>query len=293
MLSGFVKASEVTYLGVRIIKLDINDLDIQFGIHDRDEIVISELTGMSVNQTLGLLSKTRETLYISYTKGAKKIPKIRILLPNSCRLDISAKGRSHVFVPMMMSPIRLSAFEYSEVTIGSCSGLIARQKDFSKVQINNIVGDLVINLRGSSKMAVVLGKVETATAKIFDDARLSIGGAIQSINLETKGKSTIKLSEISRTFTWVGRGAEQVLVDRLFGTADLMGNYNAKFDVKEASLSMLYASTSSTSKISIGGIVTHAALSVRGASEIVIDKLTGNILRKSESSKGIIRILTP
>lgn len=283
--------AEVTFGDVRTLKLDVDSLDVQIGVHpDNKKVVVSDLSKQTVSKVLDL-SQANGVLYVRYKSGGAQRPKVRIMLPNNCKLDMSVSGNSRVFVPKMISPLRVTAKEYSEVTISGCVGCVVRQGDASKVHVKYLLGDTFFSIKDKAQLGVADGKITTSIMNLRNEAKASISASINSIKLETRGKSQVVLDTVLRTLIWVGWGTEQVLVKNVKGTADLMGNYNTRFTVKQADLSMLYASTSTTAKIKIGGTVKNAALSVRGASEIVIDKLTGNLLRKNKSSKGSIKVL--
>jgi hypothetical protein len=127
----------------------------------------------------------------------------------------------------------------------------------------------------------------------MENSRVSIAALIQSLNLTTRGAADIKLEGVRDAFMWTGRGNERVLIKRLNGIAEVTANYDSKLTVDDANLDTLLASASATGKIIIKGTATNAAFSARGASEIVIDKVTGKILRNSKMHNGSIKIVNP
>jgi hypothetical protein len=208
-------------------------------------------------------------------------------------LDVEVIGKSHVFIPSIKAPVRVVADDLSQVTIDKCTGLVITQGGFAKTQIQQLAGDMSAALSGRSQLGIKSGTIATTLITATDETYISIAAAMQSLKLSTKGDAKIQLGSIINTLIWVGTGNEQISINNLSGTAEITANYNSRLNVEKANLDTLLAATSSTGKIKILGSVKNAALSARGASEIVIDKITGKILRKNQSSKGIITILNP
>lgn len=276
---------------VTTVIIDSLEADIQFILSDVDEVSIK---GESKMLSSLLISPTSGVLKVSagrYSDGA--LTKLQVVVPSTCLLDISVVGNSHVFIPRMNAPVRISQSELSEVTIESCAGLVLTASGATKTQVNQINGDISGTLSERSALGIKKGELKKALITATEYSRVSIGSSIQSLNLTTKGAADIKLAAITEAFMWTGRGNERVSIKRLSGIAEVAANYDSVLTVDAAALDTLLASASATGKIIIKGSVTNAALSSRGASQIMIDKVTGKILRNSQMHNGSIKILNP
>jgi len=240
-----------------------------------------------------LLTMSPENGVLTITQSSRPIVpiKLRILVPNTCRLDISVLGKSHVFIPKMNAPLRVTTQDISQVTIGACLGLIATQSGFSKVQVNDITGDILVNQSAHSEFGMRNGTIATALMTIIDSGHTSVATPIESLKLTTKGSARVRLGSITKTFMWTGYANDKVFVQHLAGVAEVTANYDSKLTVESADLQTLLAAASSTGQIKISGSVKNAAFSAKGVSKIIVDKVTGKILRKNESNKGTVRIL--
>jgi hypothetical protein len=276
---------------ISTLKLDTLKTDVQFSISDINEVSIQGesmvLSSLGFNVVEGALS-------IDKGKYSSITPiKLNINLPSKCLLDIAVVENSHVFIPTMNAPVRLNAQDRSQVTLEGCVGLIVTASDDSKVKVNQCSGDVSVTLADRCEFGIKQGTLTKALITATELSRVSIMGSIQSLNLTTRGAAVIKLGAVTEAFVWTGRGNEHLSLQRLSGIADITSNYNSVLTVESANLKTLLAATAANGKIKIGGVVENVALSTRGGSEIVIDKVTGKILRKNEMRKGSIKILNP
>lgn len=276
---------------VSTLKFDILKTDVQFSINDISEVsiqgermVLSKL-GFNVVEGVLTIGKGRYS--------SEKLAKLHITLPSTCLLDLAAAKNSQVIIPAMNAAVSVTAKESSQITIEGCVGLIVRASGDSKVSVNQCAGDISVTLADHSGLKIKQGVIEKGLITATETSRVSIMGSIRSLNLTTRGAANIKLEAVTEAFVWAGRGNEQVSLQSLSGIADVTSNYNSVLTVESANLKTLLAATAANGKIKIGGIVENAALSTRGGSEIVIDKVTGKILRKNEMRKGSIKILNP
>jgi hypothetical protein len=276
---------------IRTVAVDSLEADIQFVLSNSNEVKINGET--KVLSSL-ILRPTKGTLKISagsYTFGQPM--KLQISVPRTCLLDVSVVGKSHVFIPNMAAAVRITTTEVCQVTVEGCVGLVLTADGVSKTQINQIQGDMSLTLSDRSQLGIKGGDIGKSLITATENSRVSIAALIQSLNLTTKGSANIKLEGVREAFMWTGRGNERVLIKRLTGIAEAAANYDSTLIVDDAKLDTLLASASSTGKITIKGTATNAAFSARGASEIVIDKVTGKILRNSKMHNGSIKILNP
>lgn len=287
---GATPQNSLRFKDISTIKIDSLFADIQFLLSsDKDVIITTERRDF---EELKLTSENN-ILTVSHL-GSKDFPaKIRISVPNTLFLIIDVREKSHIFIPEMQAPVKVTAHDFSEVTIKACSGLSVTLSEKAKAQIHQIDGNMVTTQMNQSQFAIKEGQIETAHMTVTDQSLASIAATIGSLKLETKGISTTKLKNVSKTFSWAGRGNESVRLHSLSGAADVSANYDSKLYVEDAKLDILLVATGSTGKIEILGTIKDAALSARGASEIIVDKITGKILRKSQMHKGTIRILNP
>lgn len=281
--------------GVSTLKILPIEADIQFVVSSvlgKDEIgVLVEGQGieaLTINQGGGLLSIQRS----SKTRSNTSL-KFRVFVTNTCRLDVAVIGKSHVFIPNMAAPLRLALEDLAQVTVGGCSGLVLHQKGFVKTQVDTVVGDMVVTQSDQCLLGIKSGEIPKALITATESSSVSIAAQIYNLRLETKGKSRIHLGSVKQSSMWAGRGNETIVIHNLQGVADVTANYASQLTVEKADLQTLLAATSSTGKIKISGTVRDAAFSAKGASEIVVDKITGKVIRKNQSNKGIIKILNP
>ncbi|MDP3935937.1 MAG: DUF2807 domain-containing protein [Alphaproteobacteria bacterium] len=274
------------------VTLDSLEADIQFVLSDGNEVKVRGERKMLSNL---VLNPTNGTLKISAENSAfgMQTVKLQIAVPSTCLLDVSVVGNSHVFIPKMNSALRLATAGLSQVTVDACIGLVLTATGATKVQVNQINGDVSLTLSEHSEMGMKRGDLQKALITATEYSRVSIAASIQSINLNTKGAADIKLAAVSEAFMWTGRGNERVSIKNLSGVAEVAANYDSMLTVDDANLDTLLASASATGKITIKGSVKNAALSARGASQIVIDKVTGKILRNIKMHNGSIKIVNP
>ena len=276
-----------------ISNVTVNSLaaDIQFVLSDSNEVRISGESKMLSNL---VLSPTKGVLKISAGRYASGMPmKLQIAIPRTCLLDIAIVGNSHVFIPKMNAAVRLTLSELSQVTVDACLGVVLTANGASKVQVNQVRGDMSLTLSEHSEVGIIAGELKKALITATEYSRVLIAASIQSLNLTTKGAAEIKLGAVREAFMWTGRGNERVSIKSLSGVAEVTANYDSMLTVEDASLDTLLASAAATGKIIIKGSVTNAALSARGASQIVIDKVTGKILRNSRMHNGSVKIVNP
>lgn len=289
-LQGTTPQNSVRFKDISTIKIDSLSADIQFLLSsDKDVSITTERRDF---EELKLTSENN-TLTVSHPLSKDFSAKIRISVPNTLLLIIDVRENSHIFIPEMQAPVKVTAHDFSEVTIKACSGLSVTLSEKAKIQIHKIDGNMVSTQMNQSQFAIKEGQIEMAHMTVTDQSLASITAAIGSLKLETKGISTAKLKSVSKALSWAGRGNESVSIQSLSGAADVSANYDSKLYVEDAKLDTLLAATGSTGKIKILGTIKDAALSARGASEIIVDKITGKILRKSQMHKGTIRILNP
>jgi hypothetical protein len=280
-----VRFKDITAVNVNSISVDI-----QFVLSSDHDVTIT-----TEKQTIELLKIVSEKgiLTIQQNGTSDFPPKLRITIPNTILLTIDVRENSHIFIPEMISPVKVTGHDYSEVTIKACKGLSVTLTDRAKVQIVKMTGDMVSTQGNKSEFAIKEGQIGTSIMTVTDQSKSSIGATIDSLKLETKGASIVKLKNIAKALSWASRGNEQVAIHTISGAADVKVNNDSKLFIEDAKLDVLYAAVASTGKIKIQGTVKNAALSARGAGEIVVDKVTGKILRKSQIHKGTIRILNP
>jgi hypothetical protein len=274
--------------GISGIKLEKMEADIQFILGSSSQIII-------IIDDEGRLTMTSKdgVLNINKTSRSKNPLRFRIVIPSECKLDINVDGKSHVFIPSTSAPLRITATDLAQVTIDGCTGLILTQSSFTKTQVLQLKGNISATLSDQSELGIQQGAIATALLTATESTHVSIAALIQSLKLTTKGDARIQVGTITDTFMWVGRGNERIYIKNLTGVADVTANYDSRLTVENANLDTLLAATSSTGKIKISGKIKNAAMSTRGASEIVVDKVTGKILRKNQSNRGIIKILNP
>lgn len=283
--------TSIKFNNIITVTVDSLDADIQFVLNDTNEVKISGENKVLSNL---VITPTRGILKISAVNDAFGMPiKLQIHVPNTCLLDVSVVGNSHVFIPNMNAAIRLTLGELSQVTVNGCLGLIVTSEGESKTQVNHILGDISVTLSERSAIGIKAGELKKALITSTEYSQASIAASIKSLKLITKGASDIKLGTISEAFVWTGRGTERVSIKSLSGIAEVAANYDSRLTVDAANLETLLASVSSTGKIIIKGTVTNAALSASGASQIVVDKVTGKILRNSQMHNGTIKIVNP
>ena len=296
ILSGLDAAAKtgvntIKFNTITAVNVDSVEADIQFVLSESNEVSI---TGENKVLSNVVINPTEGTLKISAASDAFGMPvKLHIAVPSSCLLDVSVVGNSHVFIPKMNAAVRVTTAESSQVTVDSCIGLVLIATAESKTQVNQIQGDMSVTLSDHSALGIKAGVLKKALITATEHSYVSIGALIESLSLTTKGASDIKLAAVSAAFVWTGRGNERVLIKRLSGVAEVTANYDSALTVEAANLETLLASVSATGKIIIKGRVTNAVFSARGAGQIVVDKVTGKILRNSQMHNGTIKIVNP
>lgn len=289
-LNGASTQNTFKFKDVSTLKIERLFADIQFVISPQKDVSIT--TDSQKFEELTFSSEDR-VLSITPRKDNLSPQKLRISIPDTLLLEINTRNKSHVFIPEIKSPLKIFANDASEITVASCLGLLATLNGKAKVQIRQFNGDMVLSQFNKSEFTVSSGQIGTALISATEQSRTSIAVPIQSLKLETKGSADVKLYSVMKALTWTGRGNERISINILTGVAEITANYNSSLSVDNANLDTLFASTGATGKIKILGIVKNAALSARGAGEIVVDKITEKILRKSELHKGKIKVLTP
>lgn len=276
---------------ISALKIDILQTNVEFSISDSNEISIQ-----GESEMLSKLEFNESNAGLTITKGryvSQGSVKLHIFIPAKCLLDLTVGQHSEVFVPSMNAPIRINAKEQSQVFVERCIGLIVTAKEKSKVSITKCAGDISVMLNDKSVLNIKQATIEKALIKAMESTQVDIKGYIKNLNLVTQGAANVKLESVTEAFVWTGRGNDQVVIEKLSGIADVTSNYNSVLRVELATLKTLLAATAANGKVQIGGIVENAALSTRGGSQIIIDKVTGKILRKNEMRKGSIKILNP
>ncbi|GEM_PF-2380226 len=283
--------TSIKFKEISTLKLDTLKTDIQFSLSDRNEISIQ-----GENKVLSKLGFNESNSTLTIGKGrytSEKLAKLHITLPAGCLLDLSVAKNSQLVIPAMKAVVRVAAKESSQITIEECVGLIVTANGDAKVTVNHCSGDVSVALADRSDFGIKQGVIEKALITASETSNVTLMGSIQSLNLTTRGAAIVNLGAITEAFIWVGRGNDQVSIQNLSGIADVTSIYHSVLTVENANLKTLLAATAANGKIKIGGVVENAALSTRGGSEIVIDKVTGKILRKNEMRKGSIKILNP
>lgn len=289
-LHGATPQNSIRFKDITTLKINSLSADIQFVLSsDKDVSIATEQRNL---EELKLTSENN-TLTISHSVSNDFPPKLQIIIPNTLLLIIDVLENSHIFIPEMQAPVKVTAHDFSEVTIKGCTGLSVTLSEKAKVQIQKIDGDMVSTQMNKSEFAIKEGQIGTAFMTVTDQGMASIAATIGSLKLETKGTLNIKLKSVTKALNWAGRGNEQIGIHSLSGAADVSANFDSRLYVEDAKLDTLLAATGSTGKIEILGTIKDAALSARGASEIIVDKITGKILRKNLMHKGTIRILNP
>lgn len=276
---------------ISALKIDILQTNIEFSVSDSNEISIQ-----GESEMLSKLEFNESNTELTVTRGRYSLPdsvSLHISVPAKCLLELTVAQNSDVFVPKMNAPVRINIKERGQVVVEGCVGLIVTANEKSTVSVNKCVGDISVTLNDKSVLNIKQAEIEKALIKAMELSKIHINGNIKSLNLVTQGAANIKLESVTEAFVWAGRGNDQVAIQKLSGIADVTSNYNSVLRVGFANLKTLLAATAANGKIQIGGTVENAALSTRGGSQIVIDKVTGKILRKNEMRKGSIKILNP
>lgn len=283
-------ATKVDYTAIKHIRLTGTNMDVQFLLHDQPFISVIEKPNHTTNWNFTF---ENDTLVATPTNHPNERLTLQLYIPATSMLDLSLSGNSRVFVPSMQAPVRISAKDSSQLTVQACTGLVLHGMNMARVKVHTLNGDASITLSDTAEIGIKDGGIQTALMTIQDASHVSVAAHIDSLNLTTKGKSTTKIKHIKTALVWKGYGIEHVMIESLEGVADLMASYDCKFVAEHANLKTLLAATSSTAKIEIKGETKDAAFSTRGASQIIVDKVTGNIIRKNQSTKGIITIRNP
>ncbi len=253
----------IKFNAITTVAVDSIDADIQFILSNDNAVSIKGESNMLSNLEF---NSNQGTLKISARNYIFGMPmKLQIVVPSTCLLDVSVIKNSHVFIPKMNAPVRITSGELSEFTVEGCIGLVLNASGASKVQVNQIQGDVSGTLSGRGVLGIKEGELKKALIMATEYSQVSIAASIQSLNLTTKGASNIKLGAITEAFMWTGRGNERVSIRSLSGIAEVIANYDSKLTVDAANLDTLLASASATGKIIIKGTVTNAALSARAS----------------------------
>lgn len=232
---------------ITTVSVDSLEADIQFVLSASKE---ARINGESKVLSNLMLTPTKGALKISAGRYADGVPmKLQIAIPSTCLLDVSVTGNSHVFIPKMNGAVRIAAAELSQVTIDTCIGLVLTASGATKVQVNQIKGDMSATLSERSEMGIKEGDLKKALITATDYSHVSIGASIHSLNLTTKGASDIKLGTVSEAFMWTGRGNERVAIKSLNGIAEVTANYDSMLTVDAANLNTLLASATATGKL--------------------------------------------
>jgi hypothetical protein len=286
-----VRYNTIKFNTITTVAVNSLNADIQFVLSDANEVRVSGESNVLSNL---VLNPENGVLKISAGRYAFGMPmKLQVAIPRTCLLDIAVVGNSHVFIPKMNAAVRLTLSELSQITVEACLGIVLTASGAAKVQFNQVKGDVSLTLSEHSEMGIMAGELKKALITATEYSHVSIAASIQSLNLTTRGASDVKLGAVREAFVWTGRGNERVLIKSLSGVAEVTANYDSMLTVDDANLDTLLAAAAATGKIIIKGTVTNAALSARGASQIVIDKVTGKILRNSQMHNGSIKIVNP
>lgn len=284
------ETAKQTFRNVKTIKFEAIQADIQFVQSPDNSVAVFALQPDFAKLQLNI---DKNILYIRPVDNALQGHKLTVFLPGTTSVDLEALGKSRIFFPEMQAPLKLTLLDDVEVTVAAVQGLILKQTNQTKVKINQLSGDVVCDLEGDAVLQVLGGEVLTSSITLSDSANLNMAAVIGKLKLETRGKSKSRLRQITDSFVWNSAGMEEVLVENLYGNADLTANYDSKILVTNARLNLLLAATSSTAKIKIQGKVMDVNLSAKGASEITIDRVAGKVLGKTQRNISKIRILYP
>lgn len=283
--------TSIMFSQINTLKLQGLYANVYFSVHDGSEVIIE---GETIVLPKLEFTESKNILIIKKGRYSRADPiRLHISIPRKCLLDISVSQNSRVAIPQLSAPLKLNLTGKSQASIDGCVGLVLTAKDAAKVSIQQCIGDVSANLWDQSELDIQHAILEKVLMTASGTSHVFVNGSIKSLNLTTRGAAGIKLESVTDTFVWVGRGNDHVSIQKLSGVADVTSGYNSSLVVDDANLKTLLAATAANGKIVIMGVVENAALSARGGSQIVVDTITGKILRNYEMRKGSIKILNP
>ncbi len=256
-------------------------VDINGSNQEKEAIKVEQKDNdLTISSSYNYPDNTRGTSYVQIT----------VLIPETCRVAIDLKDRSHAFIGKINESIKATLTNTSEITIDECTGLVLKQDERSKSHIKRLNGNLLVEAKKDSGVLIDEGEVETALLDIKASVGVFSHATHKSLKLKTNGRPKIDISKITKTFQWSGRADEKIHIGSLSGTAEIMASYGSEITIDHADIETLYASTAASGKIYIKGKVAKAFCSTRGLGTIDIEEVTELLKITSESKKGPITI---
>jgi len=154
------------------------------------------------------------------------------------------------------------------------------------VEMGN-VKDLRLKVTGSGDAEA--GKVRSADIRVGGSGDVKIEDVSGPVSVESSGSSDVEIGAVTGDFIYEGRGSGDLSADSVSGriSVDVSGSGDVNIDAGETPV--LNVSTSGASEFSFDGVAKNADLYASGASDIYVNKVTGDV-RSKESGAADINI---
>ena len=145
--------------------------------------------------------------------------------------------------------------------------------------------DLRLKVTGSGD--VDTGDVRSAEISVRGSGDVEIGDVNGPLGVESSGSSDVDIGNVLGDFLYDGRGSGDISVNSVTGriSVDIGGSGDASIDRGKAS--SLKVSASGASEFDFGGTAETADLYASGASDIYVNKVTGEVRRKESGAADI------
>ena len=191
-----------------------------------------------------------------------------------------------------------------KVTLGNVTGDVRANIRGSADLIAKDVGEVYVNIRGSGDLDVQNAKfVSLSVAGSGDaefenvlgaDVTVSGSGDVSFENIDgsfgakSRGSGDIDAGDVSGDFIYEGRGSSDLDIGDVTGkriSIDVSGSGDVSVD--GGNVQTLNITASGSSEVDYGGTAETADLVATGASDIWVDKVTGDVRRKERGSADI------
>ena len=235
-------------------------------------------------------------------KNLDDFPKIDINVPKDTTLVIRNS------IPFLnageLEAADLNLSSCGKVNLGDLSGqLTANVRGSADLYAGDVGGNADIEVRGSGDVEmgdandlrlkvtgsgdVDTGDVLFAEISVRGSGDVEIGDVNGPLGVESSGSSDVDVGDVLGDFIYDGRGSGDISVNSVTGriSVDIGGSGDASIDRGKAS--SLKVSASGASEFDFGGTAETADLYASGASDIYVNKVTGEVRRKESGAADI------
>ena len=235
-------------------------------------------------------------------KNLDDFPKLSLSAPKDTKLIIRNSIPFLTAGDLGAADLKLSSC--GKVDLGDLSDeLKASIRGSADLQMGHVGGNAALEIRGSGDVImgdakelylkvsgsgdVEAGNVRAAEIKVTGSGDVELGNVNGPLGVESLGSSDLRIGDVVGDFIYDGGGSVDLRASSVSGRIFVDVNGSGDVSIHDGKAISLKVSTSGASEFDFGGVAETADLYARGASDIYVNKVIGEVRSRETAAAGI------